>query len=231
MRDLTSIENLVPTLDARLAVMYSELIRESKHVIKVDKSNYFQAEAVVKSIKQFIACDTDLVLLNSLLNKFFSLIHNCKDPVLTSPEYLELYCIADQQLGTFWVPDQIECETGGTTTTTTNTETLYPFLATITSFIDPDEIGSLHAGSFSLVVTLLAETGAFKQFIEGISTFFDIRTLSQILYWNESFGLYMPENKLEDWEINDVLIDVDIYKQIIYTGPRRGSIKVKLIFI
>lgn len=227
MRDLTSIEALIPVLDARLAVMYSGLISESRNSISVDKQPYFLAESYVFAMKKLIACDPDIVMLNKLLNDFLSAVHNCKDPVLGNPDILELFCDSDAQLQTFWVPDDVECESGGTTTTTLSG--LFQFFATITSFDTPDD-GGIHALISSYEVTLLQETGANKQFIEIPSAFFDFKTLSSILYWSDIYSSYVDVNKLSEWVVNDVTIDDIAYKQILYQGPKRGYTTVKFIF-
>lgn len=230
MRDLTSITNMLPDLQNKLAFMYYELVRLSKHQIVVDRSAYNKAESDLTAIQLLIACDTDLEQINAFLNDFLKYIHTCCLPPICDPDVVELECQADSTLPTFWVPDGIACEVTTTTTTSTTTTTtqtpptLYDIYATTTSFDDPDLVGEFLADANNIEVILKAETGTDKQFILIEDEF--PHSLVGIYYFSYALGMYINVNKISEFT-HSTITNFDKW---LYNGVKRGTTKVKLVF-
>ncbi len=230
MRDLTSIEAMLPDLKNRLAFMYFNNVEKAKHLITVDKRPYFIAEVHLNTIDVLLTCDPDVEEVNYHLNKVQEYLRTCVLPEICDPEVLELACQSDTIDPTFWVPDDIECEVTTTTTTTSTTTTttappvLYELFATVTSFTEPDLVTYMHSTTTQEEVILKAEVDSYKQFILIEETF--PKTLTAIYYYSYALGIYILTNKLSEFTYTNPTG----FKKYQYNGAKRGTTKVKLIF-
>lgn len=230
MRDLASIESMLPDLQNRLAFMYYELVERSKHQLYVGKSEYEKAESCLTAIELLIACDTDLEQINAFVNDFLKHIATCCLPVVCDPEYIELECQADATVPTLWIPDIIACQTTTTTTSTSTTTTttipivLYNMLATITSFDTPDSL-TVASNATQKEIILKAETGVNKQFFEIENAF--PKTVNGVYTYNDSLSMYMPTNKLSEYTLSTPTG----YQKYTYNGAKRGSTQIKITFV
>lgn len=214
MRDLTSITNMMPDLQNKLAFMYYDLVRTSKHQIIVDKSEYNKAELDLMAIELLIACDTDLEEINAYLNDFLRYIHTCCLPEICSPDVVEMECQADSEGITYWVPDVIACEI----------PMIYNIYATVTSFSVPDLVGEFASTANNIEIILKAETGSNKQFIEVDDTF--PHTLTAIYYYSNALSMYIPVNKIAEFTHTSITG----FDKFTYNGALRGTTRVKLSF-
>lgn len=210
--------------------MYYRLVRQSKHQLVVDKSEYNVAEASLTAIELLIACDTDIESINKYLNDFLKYLYTCCLPPICDPEVIELECQADSTTPTFWVPDDIACQVTTTTTTSTTTTTtlappaVYELYATVTNFSDPDLVAELIASSNNIEVILKAETGSDKQYVLIENTF--PHSLVGVYTYSYALGMYINVNKITEYTYS-LLGD---FRKYLYNGPRRGTTKIKLVF-
>lgn len=230
MRDLTSVEEMLPDLQNKLAFMYYTTVEKSKHLIEVDRTDYKKAEAHLNIIPILLECEPDVEEVNYHLNEFLKYIETCCLPEVCEPDVVELQCETDGDNPTYWIPDGIACEvtttttTTSTTTTTTAAPTVYEMYATVTSFDDPDLVGYFPPNIVNVEIILKAEVDDDKQFILVEDTL--PRTLIDIYYYSYALGIYIVENKLSDFTYSNPTG----FKKYLYNGAKRGTIKVKLVF-
>lgn len=230
MRDITSIQNMLPDLKNKLAFMYYNTVEKLKHVVTLDRTDYYTASTHLTTIEILLTCDPDVEQLNFHLNRFLEYIKTCCLPSICEAIIIELQCQADSPEATYWIPDGIACEittttTTSTTTTTTQTPpTLYEIYATVTSFDDPDFIGYFLGSANNIEINLLAETGEDKQFILIEDTF--PHSLVGVYYYSYALGQYINVNKISEFTFSSSTG----FSKYLYNGAKRGTTKVKLVF-
>jgi hypothetical protein len=109
MRTLIAIENDLPTIEDKLALMYSDLVQKAKTHLNVDMTKHIKASLFLEAIKREIACDQDLTLLNYYLNQLNAYLINCRDVTYTVVESLSPVCDYNRKKYSFWIPGDIEC--------------------------------------------------------------------------------------------------------------------------
>lgn len=230
MRDLTSIEAMLPDLENKLAFMYYVTVKKSKHIININRQDYRTADVHLNAINLLIACGTDIEEINFHLNEFLKYIETCCLPEVCSPDVIELQCVADDDNPTFWVPDDIACEVTTTTTTTSTTTTttaapvLYSIYATVDDFVDPDLVGYFLPSITNVEVILLAETGSNKQYVIIEDTF--PKTVTAIYTYSYALAMYININKLSEYTFSTPTG----FRKYLYNGAKRGTTKIKIVF-
>lgn len=215
MRDLTSIEAMIPDLSNKLAFMYYTTVQRSKHELNVNKDNYRIAEVHLNTINILLLCSPDAKEVNYHLNELQEYLRTCCLPNICSPDVIELQCQADDTPPLFWVPDEMSC----------TVPTSYAVNATINTITVLDLVDYLQNDSSEQVLNLVGEVGEDRQQFE-IDTNFP-KTLSAIYYFSNELNQYILTNKLSDYTITTP----EGYTLYTYNGLLRGSITIKLIFV
>lgn len=114
-------------------------------------------------------------------------------------------------------------------------EGVLPILATtnLITVLDLQPLYSMQSAN-NIEITLAAESGTDKQQFALPNAWVQNRPLQQVLYFNNVANQYSTVNKITDFQTSTYPVTANSttenYTLFAYTGPMRGSIKIKLVF-